>query len=77
VSNLVQHAWSFSPLDTYIYDHARTINWEKWLGGTALYAFFFAVVGAQVDRIPRVSFLEVAMQIAILLPLAWPLRRRR
>ena len=75
----------FYPLDTYIYDHARTMNWEKWPGGTMLYAFLFALLGARVDRIPRASFLEepaliviagtAALQTSILLAFAWPLRR--
>ena len=75
------------PLDTYIYGHARTINWEKWPGGTALYGLLFAVLGARVDRIPRVSFLEepalvviagtVAIQTGTLLLLAWPPSRRK
>ena len=58
------------PLDTYIYAHARSINWDKAGATLALYRILRSIAGSRVDEIVRPKWVEQpAVMVAIVLGL--------
>jgi hypothetical protein len=58
------------PLDTYIYAHARSINWDKAGATLALYRILRSITGSRVDEIVRPKWVEQpAVMVAIVLGL--------
>jgi len=46
------------PLDEYIYENARTINWDKSIQMQLLYLMLHWMVGQRINEIPRPAFVE-------------------
>lgn len=75
------------PLNEYIYDNARTINWNKSTGMRLLYWFLYRLMGEKADRIPRPFLAEqpalmvavgiVPLQGCVLIVWLWMVKRRR
>jgi hypothetical protein len=59
------------PLDRYVYDNVRTINWDKSVVLRRLYEVLRSVVGRRVDEIRRPEFVEdpASMVVLGLIPL--------
>ena len=46
------------PVDKYVYDHTRTINWNKSAHMRFIYRVFYAFMGERANRIQRPFFVE-------------------
>ncbi len=54
------------PLDQYVYDHARTINWEKSTVLRVAYPVLHALMGDRVDRLTRPEWAEQPALMVVL-----------
>ncbi len=46
------------PLDRYVYDHARTINWDKSAPMQVLYQVLYRTIGEKVNELQRPEWVE-------------------
>ena len=78
------------PLNRYVYDRVRTINWDKSTHMRVIYRVFYRFMGEGADRISRPFFVEwpslmsvfgigglEALLLLVWLSLRWRARRRR
>ena len=78
------------PLDQYVYDHVRTINWNKSASMRFIYRILYSVMGDKANEIRRPYFVELpalmlvfgiaaleALLLLVWLSLRWKSRRRR
>ena len=56
----------FYPLDTYIYDYARTINWNKSYVMQLLYRGLYLVMGDKVNNFRRPAWVEQPAIMAVI-----------
>ena len=77
------------PLNLYVYDHVRTINWDKSAHMRVIYGVLYRFMGERADRISRPFFVEwpslmsvfgigglEALLLLVWLSLRWRTRRR-
>jgi hypothetical protein len=55
------------PLDDYIYEYAKTINWEKWVVTWPLYKILSVIMGPSVDDLQRPAFVEAPQLMVVII----------
>lgn len=55
------------PLDDYIYEYAKTINWEKWAVTWPLYKILRVTMGTSVDDLQRPAFVETPQLMVVII----------
>ena len=55
------------PLNDYIYEYAKTINWEKWAVTWPLYKILRVTMGTSVDDLQRPAFVEAPQLMVVII----------
>lgn len=55
------------PLNDYIYEYAKTINWEKWAVTWPLYKILRVTMGTSIDDLQRPAFVEAPQLMVVII----------